>query len=72
MIKYGNNSEIVIDYIVLENYPEIRKWIRMIILKNNSISIVKDRVYGDFLIFKYLENIIFEMVELVENKAIAE
>ena len=53
---------------------ELRKWLRMLILKNNPISIAHDKICRDFAGFKYnksigiVKNIIFKMTELVENK----
>ena len=50
----------------------------MIILKNNPISILQDPIYRKFAGFKYktsigvVRNIIFKMMELIEEKNIAE
>ena len=50
----------------------------MIILINNPISIVKDEVYRCFTEFKhdtcikYVKNIILRMMELVDDKILAE
>ena len=63
---------------VSEKDIEIKKWFRMIILKNNPISIVQDKIYRDLSGFKYktsigfIRKIIFKMMELVEERIIAE
>ena len=68
------NNVIITDYMVLERNFELRKWLRMLVLKNNPISIAHDKIYRDFAGFKYnksigiVKNIIFKMMELVENK----
>ena len=41
------------EYMVPEKDIEIKKWLRMIILKNNPISLVQHTIYKDFAGFKY-------------------
>ena len=72
------DSVIIADYMVPEKDIEIKKWFRMIILKSNPISIVQDKIYRDLSGFKYktsigfIKKIIFKMMELVEERIIAE
>ena len=47
------DNVIITDYLVPEKDIELRKWFRMIILKNNLISIVQDKIYRDFAGFKH-------------------
>ena len=53
MKKYYNVSELIIEYVVLEKDLKLRKWLRIIIVKNNPISIVQDEVNRDFTRFKH-------------------
>ena len=72
------DSVIIIDLMVSEQGIEMKKWLRMIILKNNPISIVQNPTYREFAGFKYktsirvVRNMIFKMTELVEEQIIAE
>ena len=47
------DSVIIIDLMVSEQGIEMKKWLRMIILKNNPISIVQNPTYREFAGFKY-------------------
>ena len=72
------DSVIITEYMLPEKDIEIKKWLRIIILKNNPISIIQDTIYSDFAGFKYntsigvVRNIIFKMTELVEERIMAE
>ena len=68
------DSAIITDFMVSEKNIKIKKLLRMIILKNNPISIVQDPIYREFAEFKYktsigvLKGFILKMTELVEEK----
>ena len=67
------DSLTVTDFMVTEKDMEIKKWLRMTILKNNPISIVQNKIYREFAGFNHkisigvVRNIIFKMMELVEK-----
>ena len=48
-----DSSLIIADFMVPEKDMEIKKWLRMIILKNNPISIVQDKIYREFAGFNH-------------------
>ena len=72
------DSVILTEFMVPEKDMEIKMWLRMIISKNNPISIVQDPIYREFAGFKHkisigvVRTIIFKMTELVEEKIVAE
>ena len=72
------DSVIITEYMLPEKDIEIKKWLRIIILKNNPISIIQDTIYSDFAGFKYntsigvVRNFIFKMTKCVEEHNIVE
>ena len=58
------DSVIITEFMVPEKDIEIKKWLHMINLKNNPISIVQDPIYRSI---EVMRKIIFKMMELVEK-----
>ena len=68
------DNAIITEFMVSEKNIEIKKLLRMIILKNNPITIVQDPIYREVAEFKYkisfgvVRGFILKMTELVEEK----